>query len=379
MTTAGETATRGPLAGIRVVEFAGIGPGPHGAMILADLGAEVVRIERPGPPGLELGHGPDWLARGRTVVVADLKDAAERARVRELVAAADVLVEGNRPGVMERLGLGPDECRGFNRRLVYARMTGWGQEGPLAARAGHDINYLSITGGLHAIGRAGERPVPPLNLVADIAGGSMFLVTGVLAALIERARTGEGQVVDVAMVDGTGIVLQMMWALRAQGAWSDRREANLLDGSCPYYDTYACADGRFIAVGCLEPSFYAEFLQGLGLDPDDLPDRDDRAQWPTLRERFAAIIATRTRDAWTAAFEQTDACVTPVLDFAEAPSHPHLAARRSLPRWGGVVQAAPAPRFSAHTAPVVPAAPVTRDERRPLADALEPILTRWAV
>ncbi len=356
---AGAPAAHGPLAGIRVVELAGIGPGPHGAMILADLGADVVRVDRPANPGaLDLvGDRPDWLLRGRRRVQADLKHPLDRDRVLELIAHADVLVEGNRPGVTERLGLGPDDCLSRNPGLVYARMTGWGQTGPRASTAGHDINYLSLTGGLHAIGRPGQPPVPPLNLVADIAGGSMMLVTGVLAALVERERTGAGQVVDAAMVDGTSVVLQMMWALRAVDAWSDERGANLLDGACPYYGTYTCADGRYLAVGCLEPAFYAQFVHGLGLDPAGLPDRDDRAQWPALREIFGAALARRTRDEWTAVFDGTDACVTPVLTFAEAAHDPHLSARGSVTTLGGVPQAGIAPRFSSHTDAPPPAAP----------------------
>lgn len=346
----------GPLASVRVLELAGLGPGPHGAMILADLGAEVVRIDRPRRDGsLDLTAGrPDWLLRGRRHVVADLKDPAQRDEVLELAARSDVLIEGNRPGVAERLGLGPADCRRRNPGLVYARMTGWGQTGPRASTAGHDINYLSLTGGLDAIGRRGERPLPPLNLVADIAGGSMMLVAGVLAALVERERTGNGQVVDVAMVDGTSVVLQMIWALRGVGAWSDERGTNLLDGGCPYYDTYACADGRFVAVGCLEPTFYAQFLRGLGLDASELPDRDDPANWPALRELFAAALAARSRDEWEAVFAGTDACVTPVLSFAEASGDPHLAARGSVAAYGGIEQAGIAPRFSTHPDLIAP-------------------------
>lgn len=345
-------ADAGPLEGVRVLELGGIGPGPHGAMVLADLGADVVRVDR--PAGLEgaaeaaTGDEPDWLLRGRRSVAADLKDPVDRSFVLRLADRADVLVEGHRPGVAERLGLGPDVCLQRNPRLVYARMTGWGQTGPRAHTAGHDLNYLSLTGGLHAIGRAGERPVPPLNLVADIAGGSMMLVAGVLAALVERARTGRGQVVDVAMVDGTSVALQLIWALRGAGRWNDERASNLIDGAAPFYDTYACADGRFVAVAALEPQFYALLVEGLGLDLAALPDRADPAGWPALREVFGETFATRSRDDWAAHFDGTDACVTPVLSFAEAALDPHLAARRSVVEVGGVTQAGTAPRFSAH-------------------------------
>jgi alpha-methylacyl-CoA racemase len=250
----------GPLSGLRVVELAGIGPGPHAAMVLADLGADVVRVERPAAGFDPTGAQPDHLLRNRRSVAADLKTGAGRELVLRLVAKADVLLEGLRPGVAERLGVGPQECHAVNPALVYGRMTGWGQAGPLAARAGHDINYISLTGALHAIGRPGERPAVPLNLVGDFGGGSMFLVTGILAALWERQRSGQGQVVDAAMVDGASVLLQMMWAWRGTGSWTDERGANLLDGGAPFYDTYTCADGRWIAVGALEPQFYAEFL-----------------------------------------------------------------------------------------------------------------------
>ena len=268
----------GPLVGLRVVELAGIGPGPHAAMVLADLGADVVRIDRPSG-ALRLGDPelPDPTLRGRRRVTADLKDPAGREAVLRLVDHADVLIEGYRPGVAERLGVGPVDCHARNPRLVYGRMTGWGQDGPMARHAGHDINYISITGALHAIGRAGERPVPPLNLVGDFGGGSMLLLVGVLAALLEARSSGRGQVVDAAMVDGTSLLMQMTWAFRGQGHWADAREANLLDGGAPYYDTYTCADGRHVAVGPLEPRFYAQLLDGLGLDPATLPAQDDVA------------------------------------------------------------------------------------------------------
>ena len=337
----------GPLRGLRVVELAGLGPAPHAAMVLADLGAEVVRIDRP-TGGLQLGpaDAPDPMLRGRRRVAADLKDPAGVETVLSLVERADVLLEGYRPGVTERLGVGPDACRARNPRLVYARMTGWGQDGPLAERAGHDINYISLTGVLHAIGRSGERPVPPLNLVGDYGGGSMLLVVGVLAALWEAAGSGQGQVVDAAMVDGASLLAQLVWGLRGQQLWSDRPDSNLLDGHAPFYDTYRCADGRYVAVGALEPQFYAALLTLLGLDPGTLPAQLDRSGWPGLRARFEEVFATRTRDDWAAAAAGTDACVTPVLAFGEVAEHPQLAARATIVAPGGVAQAAPAPRFS---------------------------------
>jgi alpha-methylacyl-CoA racemase len=333
-----------PLDGIRVVEMAGIGPGPHAAMILADLGADVVRVERRAPTS-GLPPGAHHTLRGRRVVQADVKDPDQRDRVRALVQTADVLVEGFRPGVMERLGLGPELFGESNPGLVYARMTGWGQSGPLAATAGHDINYISLTGALHAIGSA-EQPVPPLNLVGDFGGGSLFLVTGILAALVARATNGVGQVVDAAMVDGAGVLVQSLLELRSQGLWNDNRSANLLDGAAPYYRTYACRDGGFMAVGAIEPEFYDLLLKLLDLSPEDLPDRDDQALWPELTAVLAEVFGCRTRAEWTAVFDATDACVTPVLTFEEAPDHPHVAARGTLVRGSAGVVAAAAPRFS---------------------------------
>jgi alpha-methylacyl-CoA racemase len=330
----------GPLEGIRVLELAGIGPGPFACMLLADLGADVVRVSRPGTAAAPL----DTLLRGRTELAADLKDETDRALVQQLADHADVLVEGFRPGVTERLGLGPADCLARNPRLVYARMTGWGQEGPLAQRAGHDINYLSLTGGLHAIGEPGRRPVPPLNLVADFGGGSLYLVLGVLAALVERQTSGRGQVVDAAMVDGASSLLAMAQSFRAMGAWSDERGVNLLDGGAPFYRTYVCRDGGYVAVGCLEPQFFAAFVAGLGVE---LPPQGDRERWPEMTGAIAAAFLTRSRDDWAEAFAGTDACVTPVLGLAEAPHHPHLAARGSqVERAPGAVVPAAAPRLS---------------------------------
>lgn len=334
----------GPLTGLRVIELGGIGPVPHAGMQFADLGAEVVRIERPGAD--ERTH--DTTLRGRRRTAVDLRQADGVSAVLDLVEHADVLLEGFRPGVAERMGLGPDDCAARNPRLVYARMTGWGQSGPLAERAGHDIDYIALSGVLHATGRPGEPPAPPLNLIGDYGGGSMFLLVGVLAALWERDRTGVGQTVDAAMVDGVGVLSQLVWAYRKPaGWWSDDRGANLLDGGAPFYDTYECADGRFLAVGALEPQFYAEFLRGLGLDTDDgLPSQHDTSGWPALRARFTAVIATKTRDEWAAVFADTDACVAPVLTFGEATEHPHAVARGGFVEVDGVVQPAPAPRFS---------------------------------
>jgi alpha-methylacyl-CoA racemase len=361
----------GPLAGLRVVELAGIGPGPHACMLLADLGADVVRVERPVTVELVPGtaQAPDATLRGRQVVRADLRDPDDVARLLELVGVADVLVEGFRPGVAERLGLGPDACRSLNPRLVYARMTGWGQNGPLAHAAGHDLNYISLTGVLDNLGRPGERPVPPLNLVGDFGGGSMFLVVGVLAALWERERSGSGQVIDAAIVDGTSVLAQMMWALRGVGEWTDGRGVNILDGSTPFYDTYLCADGRFVAVGSIEPQFFAELLAGVGLDPADLPGQWDRARWPELRAALEAAFKARSRDEWDEVFVGTDACVTPVLTYDEALAHPHLTARGTYTRIDGIDQPSPAPRFS-RTVPVAPSGAVETD--------LDGAVRRWA-
>ena len=336
----------GPLQGLRVVEMAGLGPCPHAAMVLADLGADVVRVDR-ASGGTQLGPAEtDVLLRGRRSVAVDLKSPAGVALVLDLVGRADVLVEGFRPGVMERLGLGYDVCAARNPGLVYGRITGWGQEGPLAARAGHDLNYLGLTGTLAAVGRAGERPVPPLNLVADFGGGSMLLLVGVLAALHERQTSGRGQVVDAAMVDGVAVLSQMLWSFRSQGIWKDGRGTNWLDGGAPFYDTYVCADGRFVAVGAIEPQFWAALLTGLGLDDAGLPDPFDADRWSELRQALADVLLTRTRDEWTAVFDGVDACLTPVVELAEALDEPHLAARGTFAVVDGVQQAAPAPRFS---------------------------------
>lgn len=333
----------GALAGMRVVEFAGLGPGPFAAMLLADLGAEVVRIDRPAAQG---ASRQDVVNRGKRSLAVDLKDEAGRDLVLRLVDTADVLLEGFRPGVAERLGLGPQECATRNPRLVYGRMTGWGQQGPLAGVAGHDIDYIALSGALWATGRVDERPTPALNLLGDYAGGSMFLVMGVLAALIEVGRSGRGQVVDAAMVDGASVLTTMFTALRSMGVWEGGRGQNVLDTGAPWYEVYACADGRFVAVGALEPQFYAQLLEGLGLTDAGLPAQHDLDGWPELRARFTETFAGRTRDEWATVFGDTDACVVPVLSMAEAVEHPHNIARGTFVEADGVVQPVPAPRFS---------------------------------
>ncbi|MFF8860624.1 CaiB/BaiF CoA transferase family protein [Streptomyces sp. NPDC015139] len=348
MTTAGTPTTpgSGPLSGVRVVELAGIGPGPFAAMLLADLGADVVRVDRPGGQGLGIDPAYDITNRNKRSVLVDLKAPDGPARVLDLAARADILIEGYRPGVAERLGVGPADCHARNPRLVYGRMTGWGQDGPLAQRAGHDVAYIAVTGTLGMIGRPDEPPAVPANLLGDYAGGSLYLVVGVLAALHHARATGAGQVVDAAIVDGTAHLSAMIHGMLAAGGWQDRRSANLLDGGCPYYGTYETADGGHMAVGALEGRFYAEFLRLLGLD-ELAPAHQDWTRWEELRERVAARFKSRTRDEWTAVFEDSDACVAPVLSLREAPHHPHLAARGTFTDHGGITQPAPAPRFSA--------------------------------
>ncbi|MFJ9978150.1 CaiB/BaiF CoA transferase family protein [Streptomyces cyaneofuscatus] len=337
----------GPLAGIRVVELAGIGPGPFAAMLLADLGADVVRVDRPGGAGLGIDPAYDITNRNKRSVLVDLKGEGGADRVLELAGRADILIEGYRPGVAERLGVGPDACLARNPKLVYGRMTGWGQDGPLAQRAGHDVAYLALTGTLSMIGKPDEPPVVPANLVGDYAGGSLYLVVGVLAAL-QHARTpgGAGQVVDAAIVDGAAHLASMIHGMLAAGSWQDRRGANLLDGGCPFYGTYATSDGGHMAVGPLEGRFYDEFIGLLGL-ADAFPDRWELARWDELRAAVTERFATRTRAEWTETFEGTDACVAPVLSLREAPHHPHLAARSTFVEHSGITQPAPAPRFSA--------------------------------
>ncbi|HEY9441153.1 MAG TPA: CaiB/BaiF CoA-transferase family protein [Streptomyces sp.] len=352
---------RGPLDGVRVVELAGIGPGPFAAMLLADLGADVVRVDRPGGAGLGTDPAYDLTNRNKRSVLIDLKADGGPGLVLDLAARADILIEGYRPGVAERLGVGPDECLARNPRLVYGRMTGWGQDGPLAGRAGHDIAYIAVTGTLSMIGEPGGPPAVPVNLLGDYAGGSLYLVVGVLAAL-RHARTpdGTGQVVDAAIVDGAAHLATMIHGMLAAGGWRDRRGSNLLDGGCPFYGCYETSDGGYMAVGPLEQRFYDEFIELLGIG-DTAPARDDPARWEELRTAVADRFRTRTRAQWTTVFEGTDACVAPVLSLGEAPRHPHIAARATFVEHGGLTQPAPAPRFSAtpvsvHSGPALPGA-----------------------
>jgi alpha-methylacyl-CoA racemase len=346
----------GPLSGVRVVEIASLAPAPFGCMILADLGADVLRVDRPERCGPQAPRPNDPLSRGRRSIGLNLKDPAAIDLLLRLADDADVLVEGFRPGVAERLGFGPQACAERNPGLVFARMTGWGQDGPLAPTAGHDIDYIAISGALSMVGRAGESPVPPVNLLGDFGGGGMLLALGILAALVERAHSGLGQVVDAAMVDGSALLTSFVYGMRASGTWQDERGSNLLDGGAPFYDTYVTADGQYVAVGALEPQFYAALLHGLGLSGADLPQQHDRDGWPVLRQRFAAVFASRTRAEWEQVFAGTDACVAPVLNLAEAPGHPHAAARGAFTEIAGVTQPAPAPRFG-RTAATQPAPP----------------------
>ncbi|HEY7147050.1 MAG TPA: CaiB/BaiF CoA-transferase family protein [Streptosporangiaceae bacterium] len=334
----------GPLDGITVIEVASLAPGPFGCMILSDLGADVLRVDRV-PAGDGAASPAGVLGRGRRSIGINLKDPDGVSVLLELAGSADVLVEGFRPGVAERLGFGPADCAAGNPRLVYARMTGWGQDGPLAQSAGHDIDYIAVSGALDPVGRAGQPPVPPLNLIGDFGGGGMLLALGILAALVERSTSGLGQVVDAAMVDGSALLTTLLHGMRAAGLWQDERGTNLLDGGAPFYDTYATADGRYVAVGALEPQFYAALLAGLGLAEADLPGQHDRPGWPRLRAAFAAAFARRTRDEWAAVFAGSDACVAPVLSPGEAPGHPHNQARGVFTDVGGLRQPAPAPRF----------------------------------
>ncbi|MGI8711436.1 MAG: CaiB/BaiF CoA transferase family protein [Acidimicrobiales bacterium] len=338
----------GPLSGIKVLEIAGIGPGPYGAMLLADLGADVVRIDR---SANAVGGDPatppaDLLGRGRRSVAIDLKHPDGVATVLDLVAGADALIEGFRPGVMERLGLGPDECRQRNERLVYARMTGWGQDGPYASAAGHDINYIALAGALEPLGRAGEAPTPPINLIGDFGGGGMLLAFGVCAALVEAGRSGKGQVIDAAMVDGAASLMTMTWSFKHMGIWTDDRGTNLLDTGAHFYDTYETADAKYVSIGSIEPQFYAELLRLTGLEGEDLPSQMDRSQWPALKERLAEVFRSKTRDEWCEVMEHTDVCFAPVLAMDEAAQHPHMAERGTFTEVAGLTQPAPAPRFS---------------------------------
>jgi alpha-methylacyl-CoA racemase len=349
----------GPLHGIKVIEMAGIGPGPFCAMLLSDMGAEVLRIDRADAVDSASERDPRFEAmnRGRRSIAVDLKHPEGVATVKRLVACADVLIEGFRPGVMERLGLGPDACLALRPGLVYGRMTGWGQEGPLAQAAGHDINYIALTGALHAIGNGPGKPVPPLNLVGDFGGGALYLAFGIACALLEARQSGQGQVVDAAIVDGTSSMLTFLHGAFARGAWSHERGSNLLDGGRPWYDSYETADGRHVCIGAIEPRFYGELLARMGLDGEDLPEQDDPAGWPRLRARFAAAFKSKNRDEWSALLEGTDACFAPVLDLHEAQRHPHNLARGAFVEVDGLAQPAPAPRLSRTPACVAGPAP----------------------
>jgi alpha-methylacyl-CoA racemase len=342
----------GPLNGLRVVELEGLGPAPFCGMMLADMGAEVISITRKSAAGSRAAQISE---RGKKTIALNLKHPDGVAAVLDLCASADILIEGFRPGVAERLGIGPAACAARNPRLVYGRMTGWGQSGPLASAAGHDINYISLSGALHAIGRAGERPVPPLNLVGDFGGGGMFLAFGLMCAVFEAQRSGTGQVVDVSMVDGSAALMHMMYQFMAMGAWRDARGANMLDGAAHFYDTFETADGRYVSIGSIEPQFYALLVQLAGLDAAEFAPQHDQSRWPDLKDKLAAVIRQRTRDEWCAIMEGTDVCFAPVLSMTEAPGHPHNVARGTFIEVEGVPQPAPAPRFS-RTAPATPAA-----------------------
>ena len=343
------SSSSGPLRGFRIIELAGIGPAPYAAMLLSDLGADVIRVDRT-DSAAQTGTGVpgDVVTRGRRSIAVDLKAAAGAGLVLDLVARSDALLDPYRPGVAERLGVGPEPCLARRPELVYGRMTGWGQDGPLAGHAGHDINYVALAGALAHIGRAGQPPVPPLNLVGDMGGGGLFLAFGVVCGLLEAARSGCGQVVDAAMIDGVASLMTMVWGYYAQGFWSLDRGHNVFDSGAPFYDVYECADGKYVSVGPIEQRFYRRLLAVLGLGPEDLPPRQDQGQWPAAKNRLAAVFRQRTRDEWCARLAgEQDICFAPVLDLAEAPGHPHHQARGTFAVQDGVIQPAPAPRFSA--------------------------------
>lgn len=361
----------GPLTGLRVVELGGIGPGPHGALLLADLGADVVRVERPSG-GLKIGpdNSVEWGRRGVRSVAANVKTEDGLALVKALITKADVVIDGFRPGVTERLGYGPDDFTESNPGLIYARMTGWGQTGPLSSTVGHDINYIGLTGALNAMGTPDAPPAPPLNLVGDFGGGSLYLVLGILAALFERQSSGKGQTIDAAIVDGVSSLAQPLWSLMAAGAWRNERQANVLDGAAHFYRTYTCSDGKFIAVGAIEPQFYADLVKGLELT--DLPSQMDKSTWADMTAKLTGIFATRTRDEWAAHFAGTDACVTPVLDFAEAAQNEHLRARGAIIEIDGAPQAGTAPSFSRSTPP-------TPTKPEPAGSGNDSIVADWGI
>jgi len=362
----------GPLAGFRIVEFVGIGPGPFCGMMLSDAGADVVRVDRADRAGRSdaAEAASDVLSRGRPSVGINLKSAGGREVALRLVERADALIEGFRPGVMERLGLGPDSCLARNPRLVYGRMTGWGQEGPIAHAAGHDINYIALAGALHPVGRADSAPPPPLNLIGDFGGGGMLLAYGVVCALLETQRSGCGQIVDAAMVDGAAALMAMVYGAFAAGWWKDERAANMLDGGAHFYDTYETRDRKYVSLGSIEPQFYGELIERAGLADEELPKQLDRDQWPVLKERLAALIRTKTRDEWCELMEGSDVCFAPVLTLAEAPRHPHNRARQTFVEIAGVTQPAPAPRFSRTTSEI------SRPPSPPAADT-DAALSAW--
>ncbi|MBC3915954.1 CoA transferase [Undibacterium sp. CY18W] len=367
----------GPLTGIRVIEMVGLGPCPFAAMMLADMGAEVIRIDRKMAAGSKnpfpmLGSKYDVMARGRRSLALDLKQEEAKNLVLELAGKADILLEGFRPGVMERLGLGPEPCMQANPRLVYGRITGWGQDGPLAQAAGHDLNYIALSGMLHAMGRADTPPVPPLNLVGDFGGGAMMLAFGVVCAALEARNSDKGQVVDAAMVDGSALLGAMIYGFRAFGAWSDQRGANMLDGGAHFYDTYACADGKYISIASIEPQFYALLLQLSGITDAAFEAQMDASKWPELKAKCASLFKTRTRQQWCELMEGTDICFAPVLDMAEAPTHPHNQARGNFVDVDGVTQPAPAPRFS-RTSPELGLPPASPGQHS------EAILRDWGI
>jgi len=361
----------GPLNGFRVVEMGGIGPAPFAGAMLGDLGADVLRIDRIAKPGVEPELPPrfDFYNRNKRSVAFDLKQPQAVGAALKLVAKADALIEGFRPTVMERLGLGPEICHAINPRLVYARMTGWGQQGPIAQEAGHDINYLALTGALHCLGDADRPPPPPLNLVADLGGGALYLVVGLLAASMEARQSGRGQTIDVAMIDGVTHLMSAFQAFRQQGSWTGQRADNIVDGGAPFYGSYATSDGRFVAVGAIEPQFYASLLKVMGIDGERLPDQHDRAAWPQMRQRFAKVFATRTRDEWVAVAAGRDACLAPVLTIDEAPLHPQMQTREVYASFDGVRHPSPAPRFSRTLSTLRTPSPAPgRDSRQALAD-----------
>ncbi|MGK2941745.1 MAG: CaiB/BaiF CoA transferase family protein [Immundisolibacter sp.] len=359
----------GPLAGYKVIEMVGLGPGPLCAMMLADMGAEVIRVDRPGG-NMFSGQPADLLGRNRKSLAVDLKQPEGVETVLRLVQQADALLEGFRPGVMERLGLGPDECLARNPRLIYGRMTGWGQDGPMAQGAGHDINYIALAGALHAIGEKGGKPVAPLNLIGDFGGGGMFLAYGMVCGLLETQKSGKGQVIDCSMVEGTAVLMGMFYAMHQAGMWKDERGSNMLDGASHYYNSYETQDGKWVAIGAMEPQFYAALVEQSGADPELFKHQHDASQWPRLTQELARIFRTKTRDQWCALMEGSDVCFAPVLSLAEAPYHPHNVARQSFFKMDGMLQPAPAPKFS-RTRPEVKCGP------QPVGSNSEEILANW--